>query len=447
MNIPLDRLYHHIDNLAERIYGDRVLIYRFWPHGSKKLKDLTPLKNHTWEEVTSLPPIYCHDQEALNFDLYEKPPTLNMKDPWTASLVKYNLYRWDNNIKKDLNIYDQYILLHSEQRSSQVEKYQQNSFIPAYYWSHAVIARDWFRYAEHVKFKKQKQKMFLIYNRAWSGTREYRLKFLELLIRLELVEQCQTTVNPIEPEIGIHYDQHEFENIQWRPDIVLEDYFSSNQVDSHYSADFDIDDYEATDIEVVLETLFDDDRLHLTEKSLRPIACGQPFILAGTHSSLEYLRSYGFVTFEDIWDEQYDLVEDPKERLICIADLMKQIADWAPDIRESKIAQARAIAEYNRRHFFSLDFFNKVTQELQDNLKVALVELENTNASHRFLNRIEQLSQYKEFRDIMTGQVEHPQLSGLPDGANCNQDFWNPEILAKIKDKAQKYYIRSLKKL
>jgi hypothetical protein len=445
MNIPLDRLYHYIDSLAEQIYGDCVLIYRFWPHGSKKLENLNPLKNHTWEEITSLPPVYCHDQEALNFALYEKPPIPNMECLWTSWLVKYNLYRLDNNIKKDLNIYDQYILLHSEQRSDQVEKYQQKSFIPAYYWSHAIIARDWFRYAEHVALKKQAQKIFLIYNRAWSGTREYRLQFAELLVRLDLQEHCKTSINPVEPELEIHYELHNFVNPIWRPTIVLENYFPTSTAHSTYSADFDIDDYEATDIEVVLETLFDDSRLHLTEKSLRPIACGQPFILAGTHGSLEYLRSYGFKTFGHVWDESYDLIEDPQERLNAIADLMKQIANWMPWVRERKLAEAQAVADHNRQHFFSLDFFNKVTQELQDNLKVAVAELENTNASQRFLNRIEQLSQYKEFRDIMTGQAQHPQLSGLPIGANCNQDFWDPEILAKITDKAQKYYTRSLK--
>jgi predicted XRE-type DNA-binding protein len=410
MNIPLDRLYHHIDNLAERIYGDRVLIYRFWPHGSKKLKDLTPLKNHTWKEVTSLPPIYCHDQEALNFDLYEKPPTLNMKDPWTASLIKYNLYRWDNNIKKDLNIYDQYILLHSEQRSSQVEKYQQNSFIPAYYWSHAVIARDWFRYAEHVKFKKQKQKMFLIYNRAWSNTREYRLKFAELLIKVGLQDYCKTSINPIEPELGIHYNVYKFKNPVWQPKHVLENYFSPSKAHSSYSADFDIEDYEATDIEVVLETLFDDGRLHLTEKSLRPIACGQPFILAGTSGSLEYLRSYGFKTFGNVWDESYDLVEDPDERLMQIAELMKYISNWLPHQRERNMAQAQAIAEYNKKHFFSKEFFNFVINELKTNLTTAVEELELCDNYTGWINRWRKLLRYTEVTEFL----------------NTNQDNYYP---------------------
>jgi hypothetical protein len=35
-----------------------------------------------------------------------------------------------------------------------------------------------------------------------------------------------------------------------------------------------------------------------------------PFVIVGTRGSLEYLRSYGFRTFEGIWDESYDSAED-----------------------------------------------------------------------------------------------------------------------------------------
>ena len=66
------------------------------------------------------------------------------------------------------------------------------------------------------------------------------------------------------------------------PEIRLENYYHPTGASSLASADFDIEDYNNTDIEVVLETLFDDTRWHLTEKALRPIACGQPFMFAAT---------------------------------------------------------------------------------------------------------------------------------------------------------------------
>jgi hypothetical protein len=169
---------------------------------------------------------------------------------------------------------------------------------------------------------------------------------------------------------------YKFNNTQWRPTNVLENYVNPTTAQSTYSADFDTADYNSTEIEVVLETLFDDDRLHLTEKSLRPIACGQPFIIAGTYGSLEYLRSYGFKTFSDVWDESYDQIQDPLARLHAIVNLMKQIAGWDTDTKISKIAQARSVADYNRKHFFSQEFDNVILDELKTNLTLAFDELQ-----------------------------------------------------------------------
>ena len=71
MSIPLDRLYHYIENIAEEVYGNPVLIYRFYPHGSKNLKDLQILKFYSWYDETIIPGIYCNDQEPLDYNYYE----------------------------------------------------------------------------------------------------------------------------------------------------------------------------------------------------------------------------------------------------------------------------------------------------------------------------------------------------------------------------------------
>ena len=368
MSIPLDRLYQFVESVAQNILQDRVLIYRFYPHGSKNVENMSGLRNEDWQITQLSPSLYCNDQEPLDYDYY-KTVNKKLRVPFKESLPHF---------LKHHTVYKKVLLLHSERQSADVEKYQQDQFIPVYWWSHAVIALDWFRYALHVKLKKQSKKTFLVYNRAWSGTREYRLRFAELLVQKNLRDCCHTSINPVEPELEIHYDCHKFKNTVWRPQITLEDYFPINTTPSHYSADFDVDDYNATDIEVILETLFDDSRLHLTEKSLRPIALAQPFILAATAGSLEYLRSYGFKTFGSVWDESYNLIQDPEQRLCAITDLMMQVDNWEPLVREKKLAEARAIANYNRDHFFSQEFFNLVTGELTANLTTALVDVEFT---------------------------------------------------------------------
>ena len=431
MSIPLDRLYPFIKNMAEVLNQSPIDLRRFYPHGSKDINDLSSLQPIAGYQRYISPMIFCYDQEPLNFDLYNNVEPDRIPEKGKILVKKYNLEKHNFQFQRH-NIYDKSLLIHSEQRSDDLEKYRNNEFIPVYYWSHAVISLDWFRYAQHVQQKKQSNRTFLIYNRAWSGTREYRLRFAELLIHLNLQQHCKTSVNPIEPELGVHYEVHKFKNPQWRPQTVLENFFPPSVASSNYSADFDLKDYESTDIEVVLETIFDDNRLQLTEKSLRPIACAQPFILAGTHGSLEYLRSYGFKTFGDVWDESYDLVEDPAERLIQIAELMKYISNWTPEVRQRNMAEAQVIADYNRQHFFSPEFFNQVINELRNNLQAALKELENTNTSAIWINRRKKLWNISEFKEIWHDTGPDSYFPG-----RTRQDT------LKIVSKARYYYNRS----
>jgi len=416
MSIPLDQLYHYIENVAQEIYNDRIIIYRFYPHGSKNINDLNNLHDtDTWCDKIMYPKLWCNDQEPLNHEFYKTHVRPMGDTRWRSILTAIDQYRAPTNLNyHSSSLFEKGLLLHSERRSDNLKKYQDdNELITVYYWSHAVIARDWFRYAEHVAQTKKSDKTFLIYNRAWSNTREYRLRFAELLIHLNLQEHCRTSINPIEPELDIHYDSHQFRNPVWRPRTVLENYFPISQAQSHYSADFDLEDYEATDIEVVLETLFDDNRLHLTEKSLRPIAVGQPFILAGTQGSLEYLRSYGFKTFDTVWDESYDLVQDPAKRLIQIAELMKYISTWLPHQHERNMAQAQAIADYNRQHFFSQDFFNLVANELKTNLTSAFNTLAHSNNYQPWLTQWTKLLQHQSVIDFLQTNQASPTTSDI----------------------------------
>jgi len=444
MSIPLDRLYHYIESVAQEVHGNTV-IYRFDPHGSKKLEDLSCLHNYSYSSVNNYnyivtnPQILCYDQEPLSFDSYRSIdlhcafPNIYSKE-YADSLTELGISWVDYNLRcipgAPINIYDQCILLHSEQRSKNVIQYEQSGFVPVYYWNHALLALDWYRYAYHQTFTKhQKRRQFLIYNRAWSGTREYRLKFADLLVDNQLLNYCQTSVGFTSD--GLNYKDHQFTNPIWQPIHQLEYYFNNNFTTSCCSADFNVTDYNSTDIEVVLETLVDDDRIHLTEKILRPIACGQPFILCATYGSLEYLRNYGFQTFDSIFDESYDMITDPFERLNAIVKLMKKITQWSDSERSNNLIKLRRIADYNRQHFFSNNFFNRITNELRKNLKTGLTLIENTNTSQRFINERKLQSTNLSIKNTIT--------SNRPERTRTDTTF--------IMSKARTYYNRYLKSL
>lgn len=391
MSIPLDRLYHYIESVAKDVYGDSI-IYRFYPHGSKKIEDLTPLdQKYTLEELLLHPQIFCNDQEPLNYNLYDSKKYNGISMP--AEIIGDHCLLFQDNLRQNLaNVFDQCIVMHSEKQSDNVAIYQQNNFVPVYYWSHAFLALDWYRYAFHVdkNLETIPEKTFLIYNRAWTGTREYRLKLAELLVENQLVSCSKTSVKFIEN--NVHYRQHNFQSNKWKTNITLEDYYNENLTTACFSADFEQSDYNNTLCEIVLETLFDDTRLHLTEKTLRPIAVGHPFILCATSGSLEYLKDYGFRTFADIFDESYDQINNPLERMHAIIKLMKEINNWTQSEKIEKMQKMKKITDFNKERFFSSDFFSQINNELKNNLKLGLETVEKNNTFSRCLTRSKRIN-------------------------------------------------------
>jgi hypothetical protein len=409
MSVPLDRLYHMLDDAS----GNDILIYRFTPHGSKKLENIRLLKNHqlSWFESMTRPNIIFHDQEPLSYNFYTPD------DIWkTFTNESQNcLYRFEMSdyqllIKKmhlrsrtayQLNWYDKILLGHSEKNSENLNLYQQNGFIGVYWWSHAVIARDWFRFAEHdqqllVNFDLFNYD-FLIYNRAWTGTREYRLSFANMLIDQQLIKNCKTSFAPI--DTGINYVDHQYTNARFKINRTdLENYFDINTTVASASADYDSVDYQQCAVEVVLETLFDDSRLHLTEKSLRPIACGRPFMLVSTPGSLKYLQSYGFKTFGSYIDESYDDIIDPVERLTKIVAEMKRISNLGSKEKTQLWQHLYNIAEYNKQVFFSKKWHDSIVNEYQNNVTSGLEQLQHHKTGMYWKKMLEMLANYPDVK-------------------------------------------------
>jgi hypothetical protein len=110
----------------------------------------------------------------------------------------------------------------------------------------------------------------------------------------------------------------------------------------------------------------------LTEKSLRPIACAQPFILAATPGSLQYLRDYGFQTFDGYIDETYDTIQDPSKRLQAIVSEMQRIDQMSPESKTQLIAGVQAAVDHNQRLFFSQEFHSRIVDEFKQNLNSAV---------------------------------------------------------------------------
>jgi len=118
---------------------------------------------------------------------------------------------------------------------------------------------------------------------------------------------------------------------------------------------------------LVTETVATHRRHHLTEKTFKPIALGMPFIIVGTRGSLEYLRSYGFRTFGDIWDESYDFAED-EVRIERIAELLKSLDVLSTKAKQDMFDSAQEVIEHNWNHFYNGGFEQILWTELNEML-------------------------------------------------------------------------------
>jgi len=272
--------------------------------------------------------------------------------------------------------FDKYVLLHSEKRSPELQNYADHA-VPAFWWSHALIALDWYRFAQHdcrlgVTNPEVFEKDFNVYARAWTGTREYRLALLSLLQQTDTLHRCRVSFS--HRDSGVYFRDHVFTNRDLDLDFDGAQ-LEPTEISSCRSAHYDIEHYAACAIDVVLETVFDDPRLHLTEKILRPIACAKPFLLVSTVGALQYLKDYGFETFDGLIDESYDEISDPLPRLRAIASEMSRISRLSASAKKTLYGDLYRIAQRNQTRFFSQSFADHVVTELRQNLAQAIHEV------------------------------------------------------------------------
>ena len=75
------------------------------------------------------------------------------------------------------------------------------------------------------------------------------------------------------------------------------------------------------------------DSVFLSEKIYKPLACKHPFVVVGVDKTLEYLKRFGYKTFDKWIDESYDNEPDDDKRMDMIMEEVKRLTalsdeDW-----------------------------------------------------------------------------------------------------------------------
>ena len=148
----------------------------------------------------------------------------------------------------------------------------------------------------------------------------------------------------------------------------------SNVLGNGLASNVLVDAYARSSLSIITESDFFDTRTQrITEKTVKALVMGHPFIIVGPARSLEVVRSFGFRTFSAAIDHSYDLEDDDGRRFAaclraienCLGLIRADEQRWNDLCRED--------AEFNFQHgkggfaaTYKADVMNSTIQEMRD---------------------------------------------------------------------------------
>jgi hypothetical protein len=105
----------------------------------------------------------------------------------------------------------------------------------------------------------------------------------------------------------------------------------------------------AIESETYMETFLDYNP-GLTEKTLKPLILGNPFLIYSNRGTLKLLRELGFETFGKIIDESYDDIESPQQRWEALLVQIKELSKVNP---QALIDSVVDVCEHNQNHIIN----------------------------------------------------------------------------------------------
>ena len=297
-------------------------------HNHLRFDNKHSYENGTWKSTSKLKLFQGKLERKFHFIQHHWEP------------INYNLDKifWDNvrEVYRENNITP--FVLHSEYNSKDVELLKTQGITDIHWFAHAYLCSE-FYFKNYQKLKLVTDYTSRPIQYPWLCTnrllRQHRTDFLEML---DLSQGCYSLLNP-DPN-GLTYDG-----------LVPARSFDSHE---NHSAEIIIEDltpWNTSFLHVVNETVWQD-KIHFTEKVFKPVVLHQPFVVLQAPDSLMYLRSYGFKTFGAWWDESYDTIKDPQERMQAIADIVNWIGAKSIDELETMRMEMASVLEHNFRHFY-----------------------------------------------------------------------------------------------
>jgi hypothetical protein len=350
---------------------DEIYNNTFWPWVNQNLpgtrvffcdppgrSDPDSLFNMGSDDIAETDYVFFHDQEPVHMDLHK---------PLFDDVVRRN---------KDIGARPPGHVVVSELGESVDQLVNTYGWKSHYYFYHGWACQDWFRgYDKTFLIPRARDRAptrtFMSPNRIVAGKRDHRVLFLYNVFKQNLDHNWISAPRVCSYEnVDISVIANKYCNTY--PDI--EQVFNSadlprlfpgeetQQMTSCWLTNF----AEAADslVYVPTETVYFGRKLHITEKTFKAIALEMPFVLMATAGSLEYMRSYGFRTFGDVFNENYDTETDDIKRAEQVVQLLKDLDNLSAAERQQIHRACLPAAEHNYAHFYHGGLTNVLWKEL-----------------------------------------------------------------------------------
>lgn len=142
-----------------------------------------------------------------------------------------------------------------------------------------------------------------------------------------------------------------------------------NEVFCNFPDTEDVQEYgaalqQSAFLHVVTETVFDYPHNSYGEKTWKPIVNLRPFVLVSVPNALQDLKSMGFKTFDQWWDEGYDVIDDPLQRMKSIVEIVKWISSQSLHQLRMIYDEMKPILCHNYHHYHG-QFQTRAFEEFQ----------------------------------------------------------------------------------
>lgn len=145
--------------------------------------------------------------------------------------------------------------------------------------------------------------------------------------------------------------------------IGTADWANYHGICCHLSQIIPIKVFNDTAYSIVAETDYDNTLSCFTEKTAKPILARRLFVVFSGYKFLHNLRKLGFLTFDNVIDESYDLIFDDNERY---AAAMQQV-QWLCQQDQTEIYnKVRDIVEHNYRLIMTRDWTTWSADQVRD---------------------------------------------------------------------------------